>query len=325
VAGLLSIEHLGISFVGRGGSVQVVKGVELKVGEKEVVGIVGESGCGKSVTALAVMRLLPPGGRVVKGRIVFDGQDLLSLGPRQMQAVRGSQIAMIFQEPMSALNPVLTVGFQVAEVLMAHKGLSKPEAMEAAVEMLGRVGIADPLRAARSYPHELSGGMRQRVMIAMALVLGPRLLIADEPTTALDVTIQAQILSLLKHMRKELGMAVMLITHDLGVVAQLAEVVAVMYTGRIVELAPAAELFSRPLHPYTLGLMSCLPALAPDRGMLPAIRGSVPPMEALPSGCKFRERCDYATSRCAQSEPALVDVGGGHLVRCYLHHKEVGE
>ncbi len=281
--------------------------------------MVGESGCGKSLTALSLLRLVPPPGRIASSsRIAFDGRSLLDLSDEALRAIRGHQMALIFQEPMTALNPVLTVGDQIAEVVRVHSAASRREAWTRAVEMLGQVGIADPAARASQYPHELSGGMRQRVMIAMALVMGPQLVIADEPTTALDVTIQAQILELLRAMQIRTGMALLLITHDLGVVAEMASRVIVMYAGRVVEEALVNDLFSQPAHPYTEGLLAAVPRLGAEQDRLQTIPGSVPPPTALPSGCAFRDRCPYAYARCAIEEPALLPVTATHHARCHL-------
>jgi len=274
------------------------------------------------MTALSILGLVPRPGRVAGGRIVFQGRDLLGLDRASLRHIRGQEIGMIFQEPMTSLNPVFTIGRQIAEALRAHQRLGRREAWQQAVEALERVGIPDAARRARSYPHQLSGGMRQRAMIAMALVLNPRLLIADEPTTALDVTIQAQILGLMSRLRRETGAAVLLISHNLAVVAQMAGRVGVMYTGRMVEQAPVKELYRHPLHPYTRGLLACLPSRAPRPGTrLPTIPGVVPAMDDLPPGCAFSDRCEQASPACRQAEPALVEVAPGHAVRCFLHHQ----
>ncbi len=319
---LLHIDGLSTVFDLEGGAVTAVDGLSLAVAPGEIAGLVGESGCGKSLTALSIMGLLPPPGRVAGGRILFEGRDLLSLSPRQMRGLRGREISMIFQEPMTSLNPVFTVGRQIAEEITAHEPVSRAAAWQRAVEMLDKVGIPEPAARARAYPHQLSGGMRQRVMIAMALALDPKLLIADEPTTALDVTIQAQILQLMRDLQQETGAAVLLITHNLAVVAQTCSRVMVMYTGRLVEDAPVEELFDHPLHPYTRGLLACLPARAPRPGQkLPTIGGIVPPLGSLPPGCAFSNRCPDAFEPCTQAEPALVEAAPGHAVRCYLHHQ----
>ena len=317
---LLDVQALQVAFPGPRGAVRAVNGVSFTVDAGETVCVVGESGCGKSLTALSLLRLVPPPGRIESGsQIHFDGRDLLTLDEPSLRSVRGRQIAMIFQEPSTALNPVLTVGDQIAEVVRVHTRCSRAEAWSRAVEMLAQVGIADAPARARQYAHELSGGMRQRVMIAMALVLSPRLVIADEPTTALDVTIQAQILELLRELRTTTGMALLLITHDLGVVAEMASRVIVMYAGRIVEEAPVQALFAAPHMPYTEGLLRSMPRLdAPNLEPLAAIPGSVPAPDALPSGCTFRDRCAYAWDRCATEEPVLYQVGPAHRARCHL-------
>lgn len=300
-------------------TVRAVDGVSFMVSAGETVCLVGESGCGKSLTALSLLRLVPSPGQILSGsRIVFDGQELLALDERALRSIRGRQLAMIFQEPMTALNPVLTVGDQIAEVVQVHTGCRKGEAWTRAVEMLAQVGIADAPARAKQYPHELSGGMRQRVMIAMALVLDPQLVIADEPTTALDVTIQAQILELLREMRDRTGMALLLITHDLGVVAEMASRVLVMYAGRVVEEAPVEALFARPGHPYTEGLLAAIPRVGAELDRLTTISGTVPAPGALPSGCAFRDRCPHAFDRCATDDPPLYQVGPAHRVRCHL-------
>ncbi|TQF76931.1 ABC transporter ATP-binding protein, partial [Elioraea sp. Yellowstone] len=294
---LLEVEDLAVSFRTDRGEVEALSGVTLHLDAGEVIGVVGESGCGKSLTALSVMGLVPdPPGRITAGRIRFRGQDLLALGDAAMARLRGREIAMIFQEPMSALNPVFTVGEQVAEVLRVHEGLGRAAARERAALLLARVGVPDPGRRLAQYPHELSGGLRQRVMIAAALACRPKLLIADEPTTALDVTIQAQILALLADLQREFGMATMLITHDLGVVAQVVTRVVVMYAGKVVEEGPVEAVFERPSHPYTAALMRSIPALAEGRTRLPAIPGSVPAPGLWPPGCRFAPRCERAVA-----------------------------
>jgi peptide/nickel transport system ATP-binding protein len=301
--------------------VAAVDGLDLQVQPGEVLGLVGESGCGKSLSALSVLGLVPQPGRVMEGSIMFDGEDLLIAPPSRMRQVRGAEISMVFQEPMTSLNPVFTVGRQVAELIRAHQGVGASEAWARAEEMLAKVGIPEPARRARTYPHQLSGGLRQRVMIAMALALSPRLVMADEPTTALDVTIQAQILGLMRNLQEESGAAFLLISHNLAVVAQMAAMVAVMYTGRLVEEAKVGELFGHPLHPYTKGLLACLPARASRRGQkLPTIAGVVPAPDNLPPGCAFSDRCPESFAPCQEAEPALVEVAPGHRVRCFLHH-----
>jgi peptide/nickel transport system ATP-binding protein/oligopeptide transport system ATP-binding protein len=312
---------LRTTFRGRGGGrapeVAAVDGVSIAVERGRTLGIVGESGCGKSVLSLSVMRLLPPAGRVAAGRITFDGEDLLALPPAAMRAVRGRRIAMIFQEPMTSLNPVFTVGDQIVEAMRAHdRAASAAELRARAVDALGQVGIPAPDRRFSDYPHQMSGGMRQRVMIAMALACRPDLLIADEPTTALDVTVQAQILDLLRALQKETGMAIILITHDLGVVAEMADEVAVMYAGRVVERAPGATIFDDPQHPYTLGLLGSIPRIEEDRDRLLAIEGAVPAPFALPQGCRFHPRCVFAAPACTVQDPPLLPMGPGHTAAC---------
>lgn len=313
---LLEVRDLRVSFFTPRGEVRAVDGISFTIEEGETFGLVGESGCGKTVTALSLMRLLNGNGRIVGGDIIFAGRNLLALSEEEMRSLRGEKIAMIFQEPMTALNPVFTVGYQIGEVLEVHRGASRKEARAQAIEMLRLVEIPEPERRVDAYPHQLSGGMRQRVMIAMALICRPQLLIADEPTTALDVTIQAQILDLLGHLQQQFGMAVLFVTHDLGVVAERARRVAVMYAGRIVEQAPADELFLRPLHPYTRGLLRSTPKLGQRLRRLEAIPGSVPNPLALPSGCRFRDRCGYAIARCADVDPLLAAVNESHRVAC---------
>jgi oligopeptide/dipeptide ABC transporter ATP-binding protein len=305
---LLRIEGLQTHFFTEAGTVRAVDGVSLTVRKGETLGVVGESGCGKSVTALSVLRLIPnPPGKIVSGNIYLEGRDLLQLPEYEMRKVRGASISMIFQEPMTSLNPVFTVGDQIAEGIRLHQRLSKRESWNKAIEMLRIVRMADPERRVKEYPHQMSGGMRQRVMIAMALSCNPQLLIADEPTTALDVTIQAQILELLNELKAKLGMAVVLITHDLGVVADTAARVAVMYAGRVVEEAPVKELFTSPKHPYTQGLLNSIPRLekAERRARLQAIPGMVPDLLDLPRGCKFQARCTKLFEPCSGEEPQL--------------------
>ncbi len=317
---LLNVHALQVAFPAAGGAVaRAVDGISFTIAHGETVCLVGESGCGKSVTALSLLRLVPPPGHIVAGSSIhFDGLDLLTLGDEQLRSIRGNRMAMIFQEPMTALNPVLTVGDQIAEVVRVHTSATRVQAWERAVAMLGQVGIADPATRARQYPHELSGGMRQRVMIAMALVLEPQFVIADEPTTALDVTIQAQILELLRDMRARSGMALLLITHDLGVVAEMASRVVVMYAGLVVEEAPVAALFANPSHPYTEGLLAAIPRLGDTQDRLTTIPGTVPAPTDWPTGCRFRERCAYAYERCATEAPALLQIGSAHRARCHL-------
>jgi oligopeptide/dipeptide ABC transporter ATP-binding protein len=319
---LLRIEGLQTHFFTEAGTVRAVDGVSLTVRKGETLGVVGESGCGKSVTALSVLRLIPnPPGKIVSGNIYLEGRDLLQLPEYEMRKVRGASISMIFQEPMTSLNPVFTVGDQIAEGIRLHQRLSKRESWNKSIEMLRIVRMADPERRVKEYPHQMSGGMRQRVMIAMALSCNPQLLIADEPTTALDVTIQAQILELLNELKAKLGMAVVLITHDLGVVADTAARVAVMYAGRVVEEAPVKELFTSPKHPYTQGLLNSIPRLekAERRARLQAIPGMVPDLLDLPRGCKFQARCTKLFEPCSGEEPQLKEVASNHRVRCYLY------
>lgn len=316
---LLAVRDLRTYFHDGGGVARAVDGVSFDVSRGETVAVVGESGSGKSVTALSILRLIRAPGVIESGSAIsFEGHDLLALGEREMRAIRGNRIAMIFQEPMSALNPVLTVGDQIAEVMRVHTDATRHDAWERAIEMLALTGISSPRERASEYPHQLSGGMRQRVMIAMALVLRPDLLIADEPTTALDVTIQAQILELLRRLQQQMGMAVLLITHDLGVVAEVADRVVVMYGGEVVERAWVTELFAHPQHPYTEGLMSAMPRLDRQTERLVTIPGVVPPSTAWPGGCRFRERCTYAWDRCATEHPPLYAVGEEHDSRCHL-------
>jgi peptide/nickel transport system ATP-binding protein/oligopeptide transport system ATP-binding protein len=320
---LLSIKNLKTHFFTDDGVVKAVDGVDLLIHHGETLALVGESGCGKSVTALSIMRLIQsPPGRIVDGSIQFGGTELSRLDDEAMRHIRGNRISMIFQEPMTSLNPVFKAGSQVAEAIRLHQGLPKRKALKKAVEMMAKVGISDPNHRAQEYPHQLSGGMRQRVMIAMALACNPELMIADEPTTALDVTIQAQILDLMNALKKDFGAAILLITHDLGVVAEMAQTVAVMYTGQVVEQAHVEELFADPKHPYTIGLMRSMPSLAdavPDDRMLPSIQGVVPSLLDLPEGCNFCNRCPEAMQRCRHEAPPLFKLDKGHLARCWLH------
>ena len=315
---LLSIEDLVVEFRTEAGAIRAVDGLTLTVSPGERVGLVGESGCGKSVTALALLGLVPsPPGRIAGGRVLFDGRDLTALPEAELRRVRGAGIAMIFQEPMTALNPVFTIGSQMVEVLRRQRRLSGKDARAAAIEWLDRVGIPEPAKRLGSYPHELSGGMRQRVMIAMALSCRPKLLIADEPTTALDVTIQAQVLDLMRSLTEETGAALILITHDLGVVAETCQRACVMYTGKLVEDAPIDALFAAPRHPYTAGLLASVPRVRPDRlERLPTIPGMVPDLARLPAGCSFRDRCTNAVAACRTAPPQLHAVGPTR-VACY--------
>jgi oligopeptide/dipeptide ABC transporter ATP-binding protein len=316
---LLSIENLRTYFYTDAGVARAVDGVSFHIGAGETVGLVGESGCGKSVTALSILRLIAAPGRIeADSRMIFEGRDLLTLSEEEMRRVRGNRIAMIFQEPMTALNPVFTVGDQIAEVSRVHERASRKAAWKRAVEMLELVGIPSPEERAKDYPHQLSGGMRQRVVIAMALVMRPALVIADEPTTALDVTIQAQILDLLKDLQQRFGTSILLITHDMGVVAETASRVMVMYGGEIVEQALVSRIFANPHHPYTEGLLGAMPRLGQERERLRTIPGTVPPPTNWPSGCRFHDRCPYAWDRTAQEHPPLYEVENGHVSRCHL-------
>jgi len=318
-APLLDVHDLSVSFTGYDGVARAVDGVDLTVGDGETVGLVGESGCGKSVTALAILRLIDPPGHIAHGSSVrLEGRDLLALGGKEIRAVRGNHVALVFQEPLSALNPVLKIGDQIAEAIRAHEAVSRSTARWRAMEMLAAVGIADAERRASSYPHQLSGGMRQRVLLAMALACRPKLLLADEPTTALDVTIQAEILELLDGLQQKLGMAVLLITHNLGIVAERTRRVYVMYAGQIVEETTTERLFARPTHPYTEGLLAAVPRLDERRARLRAIPGQVPPAYAWPSGCRFHPRCPHAWEKCGSETPPLLEVAPGHKARCWL-------
>ncbi len=310
---LLSIDNLSIFFKTDKGPLNVVSNLSFDIKDSEVFGLVGESGCGKSLTALSILRILPLNA-YPEGRIFFKNRDILSLSEQQMRQMRGRDISMIFQEPMTSLNPVLSIGSQIAETLIAHFDISKKEALERSIELLRSVKIPSPELRIKDYPHQMSGGMRQRVMIAMAIACNPSLLIADEPTTALDVTIQAQILELLEGLRKDRNMSILLITHDLSIISEHANRVAIMYAGRIMELADVDELFENPLHPYTNGLLESLPIL---RGVpLKPIRGFVPGPEMFPEGCKFSDRCYMAINECKMQEPELIEIKKNHLVRC---------
>jgi peptide/nickel transport system ATP-binding protein len=326
-APLLEVDGLKTHFFTRDGVVRAVDGLSFSVGRGETLAIVGESGCGKSVTSLSILRLIAsPPGRTVAGRVLFEGRDLLLLSEPEMRKIRGDAISMIFQEPMTSLNPVLTIGHQIAEVLVLHRGMSSDDAARRSVEMLKLVRMPEPERRVTQYPHQLSGGMRQRVMIAMALACEPRLLIADEPTTALDVTIQAQILDLMRELKERTGAAIVLITHDLGVVAEMAQRVIVMYAGRKVEEATVADLFARPQHPYTRGLLDSIPKLgaASQRGALTRlaeIAGTVPSLAEPIAGCAFAPRCGYATTRCQSDYPPLEEKVCGHRVACWESEK----
>lgn len=316
---LIDVQHLRVAFSTPAGLARAVDDVSFTIAAGETVGMVGESGCGKTVTGLSLLRLIEPPGHIdPESHILFEGRDLLQLSERDIRRVRGRRIAMVFQEPMTALNPVFTVGDQIAEVVRIHEGASRRVAWQRAVEMLERVGLASPGERARQYPHQLSGGMRQRVLIGMALVMRPVLLIADEPTTALDVTVQAQILELLRELQRDFGMAVLLITHDLGVIAETASRVLVMYGGEIVEEAGIERLFADAQHPYTQGLLAAMPRVDDTRERLTTIPGTVPPPTAWPSGCRFRDRCPYAWDRCAREHPELFAASASHPSRCFL-------
>lgn len=325
---ILEVRGLKTYFFTDEGVVKAVDGVDFNVKAGEVLGLVGESGCGKSVTSLSILRLVGPPGKIVDGKIIFDGRDLLTLSEREMVEMRGDRISMIFQQPQTSLNPVFMVADQVAEVLQIHQNLDKKNAWDRAIELLRLVGIPDPERKARAYPHEMSGGQAQRVMIAMALALNPQLLIADEPTTALDVTIQAQILDLMRDLRERMGTSVILITHDLGVIAEMADRVAVMYAGQIVEQAEVSELFERPLHPYTQGLIASIPILGRVQKRLDVIPGSVPDLIDLPVGCRFAPRCRARVAHqlkiCTDLEPPLEEQLPEHSVRCWLYSSHGG-
>jgi len=318
---LLEIKGLKTYFFTRKGVVKAVDGVDLCIGEGDTLGLVGESGCGKSMTALSIMRLVPePMGHIVEGSILFEGKDLVKMTEPEMRKIRGNRISMVFQEPMTSLNPVLKIGIQIAEAIQLHQEVSTREAWERSIEMLRLVGIPSPQSRVNEYPHQMSGGMRQRVMIAMALSCHPKLMIADEPTTALDVTIQAQILDLINNLKEKVGSSILLITHNLGVVAEVAQYVGVMYAGHIVEYADVVRLFKDPKHPYTVGLFESIPKKKGRgrREKLQAIPGLVPDLLGLPSGCKFQDRCSRVMSRCKGENPPWVDLDGGHQVRCWL-------
>jgi peptide/nickel transport system ATP-binding protein len=314
---LLEVTDLRVAFETPRGTARAVDGVDFALGRGETLCVVGESGCGKSVTALSIMGLVPTPPARVTGRIRFEGRDLLGLSRRELADLRGDRLAMIFQEPMTSLNPAFTVGTQLGEVLRRHRGLDAARAREAAVEMLRRVRIPAPEKRVDEHPHRMSGGMRQRVMIAMALLCEPALLIADEPTTALDVTIQAQVLQLMRGLREETGTSIVLITHDLGVVAEMADRVVVMYAGQVVEQAPVAALFAMPQHPYTVGLMGAIPSVDAPRARLAAIDGMVPAATAMPAGCRFAARCPFADAHCRDEAPPLAEVEPGHWSRCW--------
>lgn len=315
---LVEVKDLKVTYYQNGVETPVVRNVSFEIKKNETLGLVGESGSGKSVTSKAIMRLIAePPGKIANGEILFEGKNLLKMKEKQMQKVRGKDIAMIFQEPMTSLNPLYTCGSQIVEAILLHNKCSKQEAWERAVEILKMVGVPSPEKRAQSYPHELSGGMRQRVMIAIALSCNPRLLIADEPTTALDPTIQAQILKLIHDMQKEKDMSVLLITHDMGIVAENCDRVAVMYAGQILEIADVKTIFGNPAHPYTIGLLKAIPKLDEKVDRLYNIRGMVPRFNELPKGCTFGPRCDFCDKKCEEEAPQLVNMGDGHLVRCH--------
>ncbi len=314
---LISIKNLRTTFETKLGPIHAVDDISYSIKKSKTLGIVGESGCGKSVTSLSLMGLIDPPGRVSQGVAQFQGTDLLKLSESELQQIRGRKIAMIFQEPMTALNPVLTIGHQIDEQIIRHLKVSKAEAKEKSIEMLNRVGIPSPAQRYAAYPHQLSGGMRQRAMIAMALSCDPEFLIADEPTTALDVTIQAQILELIQNLQEQMGMAVQFITHDLGVISQMADDIMVMYAGQVCEIGSAKEVFNHPRHPYTKALIRSIPKLGSTHQKLPTIEGQVPSLLNKPTGCPFRNRCKNAVSECAIQRPPLVDLACGHKVACY--------
>ncbi|HSB11081.1 MAG TPA: ABC transporter ATP-binding protein [Blastocatellia bacterium] len=323
---ILEVKHLSTHFFTRAGVIKAADDVSFQIETGSTLALVGESGSGKSVTSLSVMQLVPPPGRIVAGEIIFDGRDLVTLDDEQIRRLRGREIAMIFQDPMTSLNPVFTVGDQIAEAIELHQGVSRKQARSKAVEMMERVRVPDGERRVKDYPHQLSGGMRQRVMIAMALSCNPKLLIADEPTTALDVTIQAEILDLLKSLRDDFNLSMLLITHDLGVVAEIADRVAVMYSGSIVEEAPVGEIFNKPSHPYTEGLLRSVPRPTDGvkRRRLQTIEGVVPNLLNMPSGCKFAPRCAYVIDECTAHEIPLLAVGAEHNSRC-IRFERVGD
>jgi oligopeptide/dipeptide ABC transporter ATP-binding protein len=316
---LLKLKGVKTYFFTEEGTVHAVDGLDFQVRRGETLGIVGESGCGKSVTSMSILRLLGKTGKIVEGEIIFDNENMLELSEEEMRKIRGNRISMIFQQPTTCLNPVFRIGEQVMEALEIHQGLSGDEARKRAIELFALVGIPDPARRMRSFPHEISGGQAQRVMIAMALACNPELLIADEPTTALDVTIQAQILDLMRELREKVNTAIILITHDLGVIAEMAENVMVMYAGKAVEYAPVGELFEAPKHPYTQGLIASTPILGVVRDELATIPGQVPSLLNPPKGCRFAPRCAYRMDQCSEEEPPLIKLEGDRLVRCWLY------
>ena len=320
---IFQIKGLKTQFFTSKGIVPAVDGVDITVKKGEAVGVVGESGCGKSMTAMSVMQLLQYPGRVVDGQILLGGEDLLKKTKKEMDDIRGNRISMIFQEPMTSLNPVYTIGKQVSEAILTHENVSKEEAKKRTIDIFRKVGIPEPEKRYSVYPHQLSGGLRQRVMIGMAMVCNPQLMIADEPTTALDVTIEAQILYLMNRLQKEQGTAIVMITHNLGVVAESCDYVYVMYAGKIMEEAPVKELFKKPLHPYTFGLMNSIPKMTETKEHLYTIKGLVPNLLHLPKGCRFCPRCDKAMKICTMYQPDLYEAEHGHKVRCFLYNEEV--
>jgi len=318
---ILEVNNLETHFFSKKGIVRAVDKVSFCVNQGEVLGVVGESGCGKSVTALSILRLIPPLGKIVGGQIMMNGSDLLAMTEKQLEQIRGNKISMIFQDPMTSLNPLLSVGEQIREPLMQHRGFTRKDAHQEAVRMLDVVGIPAPEQRVKEYPNSLSGGMRQRVMIAMALSCNPELLIADEPTTALDVTVQAQILELMLRLRNETKMSIMMITHDLGVVAEMCDKAIVMYCGSIMESGRVKDIFRNPMHPYTIGLLASIPKITERTDLLHSIKGVVPNLKNLPSGCRFADRCEHCMEICTREIPALKEVAEGHSVRCFLMEK----
>ena len=322
---LLEIKNLHVEFSTYGGKIKAVRGVDLSIGQGECVAVVGESGCGKTVTAKSILRLLPyPQAKIKSGEIIFNDTDLLKLGEKEIQKIRGNRIGMIFQDPMTSLNPTMTVGRQISEVMMKHQKISKKEAREKTIDFLRLVGIANPDRRYKEYPGSLSGGLRQRVVIAIAMCLSPQLILADEPTTALDVTIQAQILDLMRDLQEKFNTAIMLITHDLGVVANMARRVLVFYAGQIIEEGFSDNIFYTPTHPYTWGLLKSMPGINSDnKENLISIEGAPPDLFAPPKGCAFAARCDYAMNLCVEQEPPMIDLQGGHCAKCWLNYKDL--
>ncbi|WP_391207042.1 ABC transporter ATP-binding protein [Psychrobacillus sp. L4] len=320
---VLEVKNLKTHFISNKGTAKAVDGIDFVLRKGETMGIVGESGCGKSMTSLSILRLIPsPPGKIVDGQVLLKGQDLVTMSEEEIRKIRGNRISMIFQEPMTSLNPVIPVGEQIAEALRLHQGLSKKQAWDKSVEMIGLVGIPSPEKRAKQEPFQLSGGMRQRIMIAMALACTPEVLIADEPTTALDVTIQAQILEIMKDLQKKIGMGIIFITHDLGVVAEMCDQVGVMYAGQIVEHQDTKDLFKNPLHPYTQGLIGSLPKLYEDQEELQIIEGTVPSPYEYPEGCRFAERCPFAKDICVQKQPNLIQYDENSKVRCWKYSDE---